>query len=45
MKKKMVFFLAVSFSFGLMFVASAQAPFEHYQASGVISTQGYIGGA
>jgi hypothetical protein len=39
----MVFFLAVSFV--LMFVASAQLPFEQHQTSGLISTQGYIGGA
>jgi hypothetical protein len=38
MKKKMVLLLAIGFSFALMFGALSQSP-------GVISTQGYIGGA
>ncbi len=38
MKKKTVLLLAIAFSFALMFGALSQSP-------GVISIQGYIGGA
>ncbi len=44
MKKKMVFFLAVSFGFVLVSGTSALAPLEHHQSPGIISTQGYVGG-
>lgn len=44
MRKKMVFFLAVSLGFVLVSGASALAPIEHNQAPGIISTQGYVGG-